>query len=116
WVFSRTPQAGIPVVEKNSSGTVTVQTIGGGSAAPGALPVSAGQAVSAPALRSGGTAANMVIAPTAGAQWIVGDMNVVRWTKASGFTGYVYLVRASDGGIAGWLSGQTQPNDTSFSW
>jgi len=100
------PAAPAPAFKNTAPRTVT-------SASP-APPTGTGTAGGSKTTVAAGT--NYVISPEAGAQWVIGDTNVIQWKKGAPVTGYVYLANAADGSVAGWLSAQTNANDTSLSW
>jgi hypothetical protein len=54
--------------------------------------------------------------PSRGIQWIVGETSTIRWSKAAGVTGGIYLVDATTGAEGGWIVGSILPDQTAVAW
>ena len=57
-----------------------------------------------------------ILSPASGEKWAVGQNNTIKWSKAAGTTGGIYLVRASDKTTVGWISSEVSGKQTSFTW
>lgn len=57
-----------------------------------------------------------LVSPTASEKWVIGETNTISWNKESGLPGSIYLVKASDKSIVGWINSETGPHQTSFAW
>ena len=57
-----------------------------------------------------------ILSPIKSEQWAIATNHTVRWSKAAGVTGQVYLVSANTGQIVGWIHPSTGANQTSFDW
>jgi hypothetical protein len=116
WLVFRSPQAAVPVTQNSSAGSVQVvanNRVNGGVPKPvGYVPPPVNNTPPAPSQ----TGVNVILAPLGGAQWVFGQNNTVQWKRDTDSIGYIYLVNAADGSIAGWLIQQTNAHDTSFSW
>lgn len=57
-----------------------------------------------------------VLSPIASEKWVIGETNTISWNKESGLPGYIYLVKASDKSVVGWINSETGAHQTSFAW
>jgi len=57
-----------------------------------------------------------VLAPATGEKLVLGEKNVVRWSKVAGWSGGIYLLDAATRNIVGWITSNTGINQTSFEW
>jgi len=80
-------------------------------------------AASAPAqTRSSGSVASAtakitMTAPILGSQWILGEQNIITWSRAAGSPdGTITLLDASTGAIVGWIQQHILTSQTNFSW
>ncbi|MDE2019094.1 MAG: cupredoxin domain-containing protein [Patescibacteria group bacterium] len=124
WVIFQTPQPDGTIIQNRApaaGGTSTALTTAAGAnqarviASSGAKTVSGAQIPAGP-VRTGPLGQNAVTAPAAGADWALGANHVVSWERATRVTGGIALMNAADGSMVGWLIGQTNGGDTSFTW
>ncbi|RJQ29767.1 hypothetical protein C4571_00635 [Candidatus Parcubacteria bacterium] len=57
-----------------------------------------------------------VLSPASGEKWVSGENHDIRWSKAVGRTGAMYLVDAKSGSTVGWIHISLGINQTSFTW
>ncbi len=57
-----------------------------------------------------------ILSPIPSEKWAIGETNTIKWSKESGVPGSVYLVKASDKSIVGWINSEIGPHQTSFTW
>jgi len=59
---------------------------------------------------------NKFLTPAKDAKWVIGQNNLVSWSKAVGFPGAVSLADAVSNQTVGWILSSTDPQQTSFLW
>lgn len=57
-----------------------------------------------------------ITTPVAGAQFVTNKNNLIKWSKEPGITGGIYLVDASTGVTAGWITPTITAHQTSYTW
>ncbi len=57
-----------------------------------------------------------LVSPTVSEKWVIGETNTISWNKESGLPGSIYLVKASDKSVTGWINSETGAHQTSFAW
>ncbi len=55
-------------------------------------------------------------APLVGDRLIFGQINMLKWSPASGFPGGIALLKASDRSVVGWVNSAIGPNQISYEW
>ncbi|HUZ92881.1 MAG TPA: hypothetical protein VNG29_02685 [Candidatus Paceibacterota bacterium] len=114
--------AGAPPVAAPSPSDQTASSTGAGTSTttPASAPVSpsASPQNTAPTLVAPNAQRSniSITAPVTGDKWVTGTNNVIRWSKAAGIAGGLYLANASDGSLVGWIIQQLNPTDTSYQW
>ena len=57
-----------------------------------------------------------ILSPQAGEKLVIGQTHTIKWSKESGFKGFIYLVNSATKEIVGWINSETGPHDTSYAW
>lgn len=102
---SQSPVA--PGATENPASSVVAPSQTGGGNSGGTSPVSP---------RPVSQSARTVTSPLGGAQWVIGPLHTISWSKAAGEKGAIYLVDAVSKATVGVIDSETGPSQTSFSW
>ena len=115
-LIARNAGTGSPVPTKDSKSTSTVQQPKSGL---GDIPSPRAQKPSTPSqVAPVQTSKISILSPVTSDKWVVGQNNVIRWSKEAQIPGSIYLVHAvTDKTVpVGWIISEIGPHQTSYTW
>ncbi|RJP44938.1 hypothetical protein C4587_01455 [Candidatus Parcubacteria bacterium] len=57
-----------------------------------------------------------ILSPDSGSEWVIGQNHEIRWSKAIGRNGEIYLIDAATKSVVGWILSSIGVNQTSYAW
>ncbi len=96
---------------------VTVESSSTASSTSPSVPTTATQPKSpTTAAQPKSSASIAIIHPASGEKFVVGQNNLIQWSKEGGVSGSIYLVNSADKSTVGWINSEIAVHQTSYTW